>query len=262
MLLTYDPDRVDTLEITAPAGHIVIARASGGWELQSPLRYPADTSALAAALRTGAALELTSVVSTNPAKRGLFKLDEAGTLVRIAERGKDAETFWVGKPGPSYNETYVRKDNSDDVYLVGANLATVFKDRPNDWRDKTILKVEPGMVTDVEFRYGDTTFALTHRDTLWQVGQVNADPGAVGSFINAIAGFSADDFVDTTTTEEPVAQVTVRGTGWTLPLTFFRPGGSDRVFVRDVGRKQTFSVYSWRASQVLKRKKDFLAAGS
>jgi hypothetical protein len=256
MLVEFDSAAVDRLQIHSPNGDAVIEREGGVWMLTSPVHYRADDATVASTLSSGRRMEIRELVSSNPQKRGVFQVDSAGTLVRVFEHGAEKTAFWIGKPSPSYTETYVRREGSNDVYLATGMFSSSFSRHPNEWRDKTILRTEQDAIAGVTLRFGDTTVALVRQDSVWKVGDEVAKNEAVKSFIGSLANLQADDFVDSAVSLMPPLTVQIEIAGTQIRL--YRLASGDKYYVQCSATPQLFEIYTWRASQLLKRKNDFL----
>lgn len=255
-LVSFDSSAVDKMEITANNSTVVLQREGGKWMVTSPIRYPADEAAVTKAVGQGRDMKVTAVVSTNSAKQATFSVDSTGPLVKWFSNERLLAAVRIGKPTASWTETYARIDASDEVCSVTGTLGVVYIKQPNDWRDKTIFKVDREMVNDVKFQYGDTLFTLTKKDSVtWMIGGETAVSGTVSSFLTSLSHFPADEFIDEPEADlqKPTATVEVKGT----QLQFFKqPDG--KYFVRTSSSPQVFSVYDWRANPLLKRKREFL----
>jgi hypothetical protein len=256
-LVEFDSAAVDKIEIHSPAGQSVIERTGGAWMLTAPVHYRADDAVLASTLSSARRIELKGLVSSNPQKRNVFQVDSAGTLVKVYEHGAEKAVFWIGKPSPSYTETYVRREGSNDVYLAAGAFSSSFSRRANEWRDKTIFKTDQDAISGVTLRFGDTTVALVRQDSVWKIGDEIVKTDIVKGFTGALANFQADDFVDSAVSAMPPLTVQIELGGTQLRLYKMTEG--DKFYVQSSSTPQLFQVYSWRATQVLKRKKDFLS---
>jgi hypothetical protein len=254
-LVSYDSASVDKIEVSSPGNSVVLEKQGNGWMLTSPLRYRADQSAVTAAVGKGRNLEVKSVVSSNPEKQRVFQVDSAGTLVQLYAGGTLVAAFRVGKPSPSYTETYVRKEGSTDVYLAEGMFIYLFTHPAKDWRDKSIYKSQAELVRSVTYKYGDTTFALAMNDSLWRLNGDSVSQATVRSMVSSVANLLADDFVDSTLSAAPkqVALVEVDGT----QIRFCQGKTTGTYLVQTSQSPQWYEMQEWRASQVLKRKKDF-----
>jgi Domain of unknown function (DUF4340) len=256
LLSQIDSSAVDRLEISSPSGSVTLALEAGKWMITSPGRFRADQTAIAAAVGRGKRIELHNLVSTNPEKQKVFQVDSMGVHVRFYERGTQKASFIIGKPGPSWTETYVRRDGSTDVYLAEGPLSYLFAKQVKDWRDRTIFHIEENLIKAVRFRYGDTTFVVQHRDTLWEVDQSAASEATTRGFFTLLSNFQCDDFIDSSFAPQaaPNAVIDVEGT----QIRFYLNKASGTYAVQTSQDSQWFSIQSWRASQILKHKREFL----
>ncbi len=258
-LVHLDSAAIDRIDITTSSDELSLLREGERWLLSSPLRYPADENAVAAALGASSRMHLKSLVSSNPEKQHLFQVDSSGTLVRLFERGTERAAFRVGKAGSSYTGTYVRQEGSNDVYLADGIITHLFNGNPEQWRDKRILTVKMEEIQTVEFRYGDTTFVLALQDSVWRIEGIPAVPPKVTGFLASLSTLAADAFVNPGTfLQPPVAALDVDG----IKVTFHPTSADNKYHIRTSERPQIFEVYNWRVTQLLKRKEDFLGSTS
>ncbi len=259
-LVQYDSAAVDMLTITSGRDTVVLEKQAGVWTLQRPMQYHADGNAVATAVGKGANIVVSSLISSNPEKQIVFQVDSTSTLVRVYANGAEKAAFRVGKPGPSFTETYVRREGSNDVYLAKELLTYVFAKPAKDWRDKTIFKTERDSIREVRFQFGDTTFTLARTDTTWSVESQTAAEGTIASFLSSLSNFLADDFIDSVVTAPPklTGVLEVRG----VQLRFHFNKDANKYFVQSSEGPQWFIVQPYKAQQVLKRKKELLPPGA
>ncbi|MFN0158289.1 MAG: DUF4340 domain-containing protein [Bacteroidota bacterium] len=260
-LASYDSLAVDKIEIKAGSNYVVMEKQAGKWMIVQPISYPADQTAITTAIGKGATVLLTSLISSNPEKQGVFQVDSsAGTLVRIFEKGSEKAAFRIGKPGSTFTETYVREENSNDVYLANEMLTYTFNKQVKDWRDKTIFSAMSESIQSVSFQYGDTAFVLTRQDTTWKIDEAVAAATTMTSFLGSLSNFLSDDFVDSSLASPPqlIATIVVDG----VQIRFHHENEAASYFVQTSRSPQWFSVQQWRVNQVLKRKRDFVGIAS
>ncbi len=258
-LVKYDSSGVDRIEIRSKDGNVTLVREGGKWMLTAPVRYPADEQAVTTAVGKGTAMRITALVSTNPAKRSIYSVDSSATLVHIYANNNLVAQFRVGKPTNTWTESYVRREGSDEVYSVEGLLNTTFAKSVNDWRNKSIFKADQSTITEVKFRFGDTTFVLAKRDSMnWVIGKDSTINTNVTSFLSTLTNFQTDEFVDSTVASLPklTATIEVQGT----QIRFFKRDDG-KYYVQTSASPQLFIVQEWRAGQLLKRKRDFVPAG-
>lgn len=252
-LADYDSASVDKMEIFSSNGHVVLEKDGDVWNITSPIRYRVAEFMATHALGAGRNIELKSLVSSNRGKQNLFQVDSSGTLVKFYEKGAEKVGFRLGKATTSFTETYVRAEGSDDVYIVDGILSSIYDRKPKDWRDKGIYRAARETINDVKLHYGDTTIAVTFRDSLWTVdGDSTGEPT---SFLAALSKFETEDFVDTAITNLPKLSAAIEVNG--AVLRFFFNKDTNKYYVQTSQSSQWFSIPLWKAKQVLKRKKDF-----
>jgi hypothetical protein len=255
VLVSYDSASVDKIEVNAAGGSTVLEKQGNGWMLASPIRYRADQNVVTAAVGKGKSIEVKNVVSSNPEKQHVFQVDSSATLVQMYAAGNVVAAFRVGKPSTSYTETYVRKEGSNDVFLADGMFTYVFSHSPKDWRDKSIYKTDPDIIRSVTFKYGDTTLSLALNDSLWRLNGDSVQQQAnVRGLINSLANLQADDFLDSSLASAPkqAALIEVNGT----QIRFCEGKSASTYLVQTSQSPQWYEIQGWRASQVLKRKKD------
>jgi hypothetical protein len=253
-LVSYDSSSVDRLEITSAGATTTLSMEGGKWLITSPARFTADDAAVKSAISRGRKIELKGLVSSNPQKQQLFQLDSAGTLVKVFERGTEKAAFRIGKAGTTFSETYVRREGSNDVYVAEGPLSYIFVKTPKDWRDRAIFKTDREKITSIRYTFGDTVFTLAFRDSLWRVDNEPASPSAVQSLLGSISNFLTNEFVDSVYTPSgpPAAAIEILGT----QIRFYQQKGSTKFLVQTSVTPQWYEIESWRATEVLKRKKD------
>ena len=255
-LVRFDSSAVDHMEILSKEGHVVLQKESSAWVMVEPMRSPADQGRVTSALSKAASMEVKSIVSSNPEKQEMFQVDSTGAFVRLAGSGHELAAFHVGKMSPSFMETYVRNEGSNDVALVDGALRYIFVHGTADWRDHTILSVQTDIVRMIGFTYGDTTFTLARSDSAWQIdGQVVRTP-VIQSFLSSLSRFTADNFIDSAITETPKinAILSIDGT----EVRFCEGVTPGALRVQTSVSPQWFVVQESKTKGLLKRKRDFL----
>jgi hypothetical protein len=247
---------VDKIEITAQGSPVVLQKKGVEWFLERPVSYRADQSAVAGLLHDMNMLEIRSTVSGKPEKHSVFQVDSTGTLVKVYEKGSEKASFIVGKMGSTYTELYARQSSSNDVVAVSGGSPMTFNKAVKEWRDRTIAAPARDAIKEVRYQYGDTTFVLAFRDSAWMVGRDSTEEWAVNNLISSLSNVQADDFRDSSTSRlsKPTAQITYAGT----QLTFFYVKEGDKYVVQSSSTPQLFEMQSWRANQILKRKKEII----
>ncbi len=256
LLVHLDSVAVDKLEIKAAAKHIVLEKQGSDWFLTQPINYKADQPTVANFIHDMKSLEVKNVVSSKPEKFEVFQVDTASaTRVTAYEHGSPSVTLLFGKIGSSYTEQYVRKLPSNDVDAVDLTLNYAVNRSLNEWRDKSIVSVPKENIKEIRYQYGDTTFAVAFKDSVWMIGKDAIRAEDVTGVVNSLSDFRADDFIDSTLHPTPKLTAAIYYGGVQLRFSFLKT--QNKYAVQSSGSPQWFTVESWKANPVLKRKKDF-----
>jgi hypothetical protein len=251
-LLSLDSAATDRIEISSPAGAVVLSKQTGEWRLERPLDFRADQTVVASLLHGLNATTVASVASDRPDKHAVFQVDSSGTRVRVFSGGTERGSVVFGKTGGVPFERYARLSASSEVVLIDAGPG-LEPDRPlRDWRDRTVFSRAREQISTVVFRYGDTTFTLALRDSAWTVDGMRAKLEAVNGLLSAISALDADDFADNVVAPRPrlTAQVTVGET----PLRFAYQKASNTYLVQSSSSAQWYVLEPWKANRILLRR--------
>lgn len=259
-LAAVDSLAVDKIHLQTPTLDIVLEKQGVEWYLRRPLMFRADQSNVAQLLHQAKNLEVKNVVSSNPEKQSMFQVDSAGTQVTLYEGGNETASFVLGKTGPTFSQTYARRKGSDEVVLVSNMMNYVFTRSIKEWRDRSIVTIPKETIKRLTYQFGDTTFTLEFKDSLWFIGSEAAQGSVVEGILSSLSGFQGDDFIDTPSVALPRITAMVSFAG--VQLAFHSVKENDTYMVRSSLAPQWFSVSSWRANQVLKRKKEIVQVGS
>jgi len=255
LVASVDSASVDRIEIRSAAGEpLTLEKQGPDWFITAPIQDKADPAPVGEALGHAAAMRVKGIVSTKAAKHGIFQVDSTGTRVTFGQSGHDPVTVIIGKSGPSFSETYVRREGSEDVALVDGSLSWVFTKPLKDWRDRSILTLPAGTVQEIRYLYGDTAVSVVFADSVWTVNGRTANQSAVTGLISALSSLKGDDFSETVPTRRPTATVSVSG----VTVTFIYDPATKKYDVSRSGDDRWLVVPDWRANLVLKRAKDLL----
>lgn len=256
-LLQIDSASVDKITIESPDLALTLVKRGLEWHIEKPLAARADQNAVASLLHEAHSSVIKATVSGKPEKHPLFQVDSTGIAVKFFKENVEQGSLVVGKQGPGYSDLYVRAGNSNDVCLVDAAVSGSARRTLKDWRDRTIVPLSREGLNEIRFQYGDTSFVVTWRDSIWVVGKDPADDAVMNNLLGSLTALQADGFLDTPPTKPRlVATITVHN----VQLKFFQTKGSEAYAVQSSLSPQFFELQNWRAHQILKRKRDLLKA--
>ncbi|MFQ3671210.1 MAG: DUF4340 domain-containing protein [Verrucomicrobiia bacterium] len=203
-LLEMKADQIDRLELTNPSGAFTFVRtADGGWEMESPVAYPADLSSVGNLLSD---LEFAQ-------RQGLIRREgdpDFDTLLpqfglvepRIRARlfqGKSVRTLSVGsataRPGLFY--ALVEQGRTREIVLIDSMLEGQFLEGPDYWRSRDLIDFSPPTVTGVIARREGREEEMKKKEESWQVVRpldLTADPIRVTRYLGDIRNLRAQSF--------------------------------------------------------------------
>ena len=255
-LVDVDSIAVDKIEITSPTNTVVLEKKGAEWFLSKPVEYRANQSSVTSMIHQAKNLAVKEVVSSNPEKRSIFQVDSMGTLVKIFQNGQEHAAFIVGKRGQSYSETYVRKEQSNDVVVVDESLPLSFNKPVKDWRDKTVLNIPKESIKTILYQYPGESYSLSLHDSVWMIGDKTPKAGDVTSLLTSLSNIGADDFIDSAITPTPKISATI--SVGDAQIRFSEVKDKDKYLVQTSNSPQWFELQGWRAKQLLKHRKELL----
>jgi hypothetical protein len=253
-LTDIDSMSVDKIEIKTPMFSLVAEKRGTEWYIAQPISYKANQTNIGQIIHQIKNLEVKSTVSSKPEKHSVFQVDQTGTEVKVYEKGIEKTSFVLGKMAASYTESYARKLDSHDVLLVEGASAYMFSRPLKEWRDKTILTAPKETIKEVHYQYGDTSFTLAFKDSLWSIGKDKAQPPVVDALLSSLSNFQADDFIDSTVSSKIMATLMYAG----VQIRFSFNKTTNMYTVQSSQSSQWFILEPGKASQILKRKKEIV----
>lgn len=80
-----------------------------------------------------------TIISSNPEKQAQLQVNKLGLQIRAHDSsGNVLAHLYVGKNGPDYMTTYVRKEGDNNVYLVKQYLGPLFAPQLDAWKYRSI----------------------------------------------------------------------------------------------------------------------------
>jgi hypothetical protein len=141
-----------------------------------------------------------------------YQVGDSSTRVQILADGDLVADVRFGRIGFNQNQmqqqqqmggggfggvfTYVRLEGEDEVYTVDGFLESSFNRGLNDWRDKSLLRIQKEQVSKVSFNYPDSGFVAQKRERKWWIGDQLADSTKLNVYLNQLELKNASSFAD------------------------------------------------------------------
>jgi hypothetical protein len=162
-LMAFKLDDVKKLIITHDNGQTVeIDRDGENWKVVKPATYPADDTAVRVALSTLVNARATDFVNDAPGSVQQYGLEKPHLTATVVLKNGEQQSLLFGfkQNGEGKSGIYVRRGERTPVYAVAEYLMGSLDKSPLDFRDKTIVKIDPESVEMVKVKNADGEFTL------------------------------------------------------------------------------------------------------
>ena len=144
----------------------------------------------------------TRVAAQDKSKWAEFKVDTAGTRVKVFEGGDNTLDLIVGKfsfQQPRQMNTFVRLNGEDEVYETQGFLDMAFNQKPDYFRNNLLLSDDPSSWNKLTFTYPDSSFELVKNDNKWMINGVKTDSAKTAGYLRTLSHLSSTSFEDNVT---------------------------------------------------------------
>lgn len=269
--LEIDSSLVDRVEFWIFNTKMVFEKKGENWHAAEPDSFRVDKRQVGQLLGLAANLEVQDLISTNPQKQIFFQVDTlTGTTLNLLSQGKILASLVVGKTSADLAQTYVRKRGSNEVWSAKGFLSRIVGRRIDEWRDKSILELDPQKIQAIEFVKKKGSFRLTKADTVWVLSpspyaeSFDAKQDEVTDFVERIAILRTDAFASLPDIaeldfEKSVLQLKVTSDdGSEEILTMTQKSKEDtRYFVEKQGEETIFILYQGSFDYINRDIEDF-----
>ena len=154
---------ITRIEITGPKGTVELAKADDNWSV-GPQKHQADRAKVSPMIDTISDLSLTALVS-EAKDYPRYDLDDKKKILVKAWDGSALEReFDIGKPGPSFRQTFVRLAGDPNVYQASDNFRSKFDYSAEDLRDKVVLSFSASDVSEIKLSQGGESVSLLRKE--------------------------------------------------------------------------------------------------
>ena len=162
-LMAFKLDDVQKLIIARDNGQTVeIDRDGDHWKIVKPAPSPADDTAVRMALGTLVNARASDFISDAPGNVNQYGLEKPHLTATVVLKNGEQQSMLFGfkQSGEGKSGIYVRRGERAPVYAVAEYLMTSLDKSALDFRDKTIVKVDPEAVDTVKVKNSDGEFTL------------------------------------------------------------------------------------------------------
>ena len=247
---------VDAITITRPAGTNLLERVSDStWTVNGYTAAEGQVQDLFDGLAESVEAEL---VATGSSVHGRMEIDSAqGIFMRFENEGETLASVVFGKRGRAYNSRYVRLEGDDVVYQFTGQLAGAVDRAESDWRDKSILSIEPDSVGRVGARRSEGAYTLNRGEDGWLIGRgETTDSAAVHRMLNQYnalqaSGFASAAQVDSADFTRPDRTVTLFDLDGNNIASLAFDSTSAAYWLKVDADSVIYRILQWKANQMI-----------
>jgi len=171
-LMEFKTDDVQKLIIAHDNGQTVeIDRDGANWKIVKPVPAAADDNAVRGALSTLVNARAADFINDAPANVNQYGLEKPHLTATVVLKNGEQQSMLFGfkQSGQGKSGIYVRRGERAPVYAVAEYTMSSLDKSPLDFRDKTIVKVDPESVDTVKVKASDSEFTLKRAAADWNV---------------------------------------------------------------------------------------------
>lgn len=258
-----DSAKVDKLEIEKKGVKVVLEKSGINWVMSAPVKYAAYEQFIAGCLGDLENYTLTSIASTNPQNKDKYGFNDSAIVkLTVYEAGNILGTILIGKAGAGASQTYIKKPDSDEIFLADKFLQINFvKDNWTDWRSKRITGFLRSEIKSIDLISKDESFTLTQDTTnKWAIGKDSVNAAQLEGLLNILGEMNTQSFYDSPLPEGLNSEYKVVVKTSTISEVNFYPyekEGVKRYYLTVTGVNQVFDVDDAFIKNLFKARKDF-----
>jgi hypothetical protein len=259
-VINFERDKIDGVVIQNGEERIELKRADKKWRLESPVKDLADGSTVDSLLFDLEDWKKDATISAKEIETDKSRMAEYGVAkakLRLKLQGTNAPPeILFGNNAALEGKTYVRLENSRDVFLAAQSIKNQISKKPEEFRDRKLTDIIATQVTRLSLKTAAGEMELQKQGDHWQIVKplrARADDQKVNDFISQIttsriAQFVADDAGDL----HPYGLTEPRGTvtiftdndkqGQILQIGGVPEKEKDQVYVRFAPRKFVYTL--------------------
>lgn len=269
--LQLDSAAVNRFEFNLFDTKLAFEKVDQQWYMRRPDACRADNRAIEQMLSMASHLEVGEIISSNPEKQFVFQVDSVmGNRLDFFDGENLLASMVIGKMQEDFLHAYLRKTDSDDVYLAKGLFSSIANRRLDLWKERSILVMDAKQASEIELSHDQEKFKLTKQDILWLLSahpyqeSSPADGEVVEDYLETLAGIKGDEFVR----EFQIYGVNFNKPQLELTLIFSdgqqekllaidESGDGSRYFVKTDQDRNVFILYEYNFKRLAKNFEDF-----
>ncbi len=182
---------LSSIKICRPSDTTEIEIKDNKYLITKPFSYPGDSATIAFLINNLAKLKIGEVISKRKEKFEAFEVGDNG--LKIMLKGKKEISFYIGKYAGDYQNSYLRFENDDKVYLASGITKHQVNIKPDDWRDKIIFRIDRELIEKISIDGKE----ILKKDTFWIYNEKIIEKNKIDGVLFTLSDLRAVGFSDT-----------------------------------------------------------------
>ena len=247
-LLTFDSDKVSSIELTAKKQTIVFGRSKDEWQIVKPKPFRADRSQVEELLRTLRDAKMDLGASEDEKKAAAAFSAGTPLAAAIVTDVSGTQDLHVRKNKDDY---YAKSSAVSGIYKISSGTGPGLDKGLDDFRNKKLFDFGFANPDKIELHDGAKSYLLTHSGSDWLSSGAKMDPGTVSALVDKIRDLSATKFPETGFSASTIDLTVTSDTGKRTEKVLVSKNGDDFV----AKRQDEPALYELTASSVTELQK-------
>ena len=199
-VLAFDRSDVEGIVITSNEDRVELRSRGNRWEMLAPARDRADQNVIAEIL-TGCEMmrkETTLAEKTLDQKKlDDFGVSKPGLRLKLIGRDMPPE-LWFGKETAVEGKTYVRLEDSKEVYVTSDDVRAVLLRKADNFRDRRLTQSDAAHTTLLSIKTAAGEIQVSKKNDHWQLDKpmkARGEDAKIADFVGALLGMQIVSFV-------------------------------------------------------------------
>lgn len=270
LFANFDKNNVAKIEISKSDRTTVLTKNGDKWLVETMDNYSADQEEVKKLLDKVSEFNTDQLISKNPEKQSVFEVDDSsGIEAKLSDSdGEVLAHFFVGKSGPDFMSAYVRKAESDKVYLMDGYLSSIFDKGERGWRDRTIFAFNKGNITQLTIEsQGEKVVLPKDEKGNWIIIEpesAKAKSEEVDKIVDTLSKLSASDFAEKKELseyglDEPKSKISAMLNDGSIKTLLVGNKDNSKYYVKRADSDIVFILYKYKIDKLLKKFEDLKA---
>jgi uncharacterized protein DUF4340 len=162
-------EELDKITVQKPDGTFVLAKQGIGWQIMSPITFPAEKQKTDALTRMLGEIRITNMVTEQAENLADFGLNSQTAMTLILEGKTEKIELLLGRANEGSTHTYVQLPGDQKIYQLLGDFTQQLNSPAQEWRSLKIYEFSTDKVTGITINQkGKPTIVITKEQEVKQ----------------------------------------------------------------------------------------------